>query len=681
MKRTDIRFIKVFLFCCSIVWFNTIAAQVPGRDTTRLIQILKGKSLREKHIDSLNSFQTIAGNVILKEGLTIFSCDSASINKTTNILEAFGNIHINQQDSIHTYSQYLKYIGNERIAYLKKGVRLTDKKGTLYTEDLEYDLKTSIGKYQSGGKVVNGKTTLTSERGVYYAETKDVFFKENVHLVDPKYDITTDSMQYNTQTQLATFITATFIKSKDGGDIYTTSGTYDLKNGKAFFGSRSIIKDSTRRYTANNMAFDEASGIAQLEGNAIIVDSVNGYTVFGGQIFSDKNKKTFLASRKPVLIFKGEGRDSTFVAADTLFSGVQSRDSVNSLVTLKQDTLTTTTIIDASGTDNPAKNEIEKEPGTKGIKRGFPGKKPRGGINPPAKADTAIKPGKILPPPLPDSVKKQLPDTIPIAKADTVVKEKVSMPAFKDSAANEIVSLDTTAAFEKDTLGKRNILPTRDSVIISKLQHDSTVKDSIVIAKPDSLKTNAGDTIRYFLAFHNVRIYNDSMQAVCDSLYYSSLDSVFRLFQEPLVFSNKSQVSGDTIHLFTKNKKADRIYVFYNGMMINQVNEQIYNQVAGRTLNGYFKDGNIDYMRSRGQPAESIFYPQDDDSAFTGMNRCQGDVIDIYFVNRQVNKVKFINQVDGTLYPIRQIPEGQRYLPNFEWLDKRRPKNKLELFE
>lgn len=104
---------------------HTVTGQVTGippaptADTTRLVQILRGNSLREKFIDTV-SFQTIAGNVQLRESLTLFDCDSAAINKTTNVMEAFGNIHINQQDSIHTYAQYLKYIGKERMAYLKK---------------------------------------------------------------------------------------------------------------------------------------------------------------------------------------------------------------------------------------------------------------------------------------------------------------------------------------------------------------------------------------------------------------------------------------------------------------------------------------------------------------------------------------------------------------------------------
>lgn len=103
--------------------------------------------------------------------------------------------------------------------------------------------------------------------------------------------------------------------------------------------------------------------------------------------------------------------------------------------------------------------------------------------------------------------------------------------------------------------------------------------------------------------------------------------------------------------------------------------------MAGRTLNAYFKEGNIDYIRIKGSPAESIYYPQDEDSAYIGMNRSSGDVIDVYFENKELNKVTFVNDVNGTLYPLKQIPADEKSLKAFKWLDAQRPKHKLELFE
>jgi hypothetical protein len=133
--------------------------------------------------------------------------------------------------------------------------------------------------------------------------------------------------------------------------------------------------------------------------------------------------------------------------------------------------------------------------------------------------------------------------------------------------------------------------------------------------------------------------------------------------------------------MYTQKQKPKRLYVFNNGIIINEATKKLYNQMAGRTINGYFNEGSIDYIRVKGSPAESIFYPQDDDSAFIGMNRSSGDVIDIYIVKKELNKVKFVNNVDGVLYPMRQIPADKKELKNFKWFDSKRPKNKLELFE
>jgi len=523
-----------------LIFFASIAfessAQVQG-DSTRTIEIIQAKSLRERSIDSLTDLTTLAGDAIVKQGNTTLYGDSIVLNKRSGIAEVFGNVHINDADSVHTYAQYLRYLGKERIAYLKKNVRLTDGKGTLLTDDLEYNLQTGIANYKNGGRVVNGKTVLTSADAVYYSDTKDVYFKKYVHLTDPKYDIKADSLLYNTQFKTATFIAPTRIVSKEGV-INTKSGTYNLETGEAIFYDRSSFSDSTHFITGGKMAFDEKSGIIQIEDNGKLVDSANNVTVLGNQILLDKNKNSFLATRKPVMILY-QKNDSTYVAADTLFSGLRKYDTVAGRTVITQDTINKVTAVNAS---------------------------------------------------------------------------------------------------------------TKDS-------------------------------IRYFLAFHNVRIFNDSLQAVSDSLYYSTEDSVFRLFRDPVFWNDKTQVNGDTMYLYTENQKAKRLYVFNNGMVINKANGTMYNQIGGRTLNGYFKEGTIDYIRVKGSPAESIFYPQDEDSAYIGMNRSSGDLIDIYFFNKELNRVKFINNVDGTLYPLKQIPPDQRTLPLFKWMEKRRPKNKLELFE
>jgi lipopolysaccharide export system protein LptA len=489
----------------------------PGlQDTVKLIEIIRGQSMRFITVDSVTTLQSLAIGAIVKQGNTTLSADSIVINLRTTIAEAFGNVKINDADSVFTSSRYLKYIGKERIAYLKDNVVFTDHKGVLTTDDLEYNLRTGIAVYKKGGRIVTEKTVLTSTEGVYYSDTKDVYFKKNVHLVDAKYNLKTDSLLYNTQTQIATLIAPTHIVSKEG-IIDAKSGTYDLKSGQAIFTNRATFSDKGHSLIADTWAFDEKTGILQTHGKSKLVDSVNNVTILANTIFLNKKDNSFLSYDKPVMILYRD-KDSTYIAADTLFSGLRKYDSL-------------------------AKKEMVKN----------------------------------------DTLKKAV-----------------------------------------------------------------------------AVNTNTADTaIRYFLAFNHVRIFNDSLQAVSDSLYYSTQDSTFKLFRNPVVWNNDTQVTGDTIYLYTEKQKAKRLYVFNNGMVVNELNPKMFNQIGGRTLNGYFIDGNIDFMRVKGSPAESIFYPRDDDSSYTGMNRSSSDLIDIYFVNKEVNKVKFVNEVNGTMYPMNKIPLGQ----------------------
>ena len=187
----------------------------PPADTLRTIEIIRANVYKERTVDSVTKLEILVGNVIVREGTTKFSCDSAIINQRLKIIEAFGNVQINQGDSVFTSSQYLKYLGAERMAYLKRNVKLTDKKSTLTTQELDYNLTTGIGKYYNGGKVVNGKTVLTSTEGIYYEDTKDAYFINKVNVVDPRSKIRADSLLYNSLNEKLTFIGPNYIKNKD----------------------------------------------------------------------------------------------------------------------------------------------------------------------------------------------------------------------------------------------------------------------------------------------------------------------------------------------------------------------------------------------------------------------------------------------------------------------------------
>ena len=242
----------------------------------------------------------------MRQGNTIFYCDSCVINKNANLFEAFGKVHIIDNDTMHIRSDYLRYLTNTKMAYLNGNSSLSDGHSTLYTPDLEYDVNNKIGTYKNGGRLVNKKSVLTSQEGVYYTDLRDIYFRQNVELKDPAYYLKTDSLLYNTESQIARFIAQTYIRDSSNRVIRTREGYYDLANNHAEFLSRTFIEDASMRAVADHIISDNKKNIIQMDGRGVLKDSAKGFSVLADTIYVDKNKDAFLATKKPLMIIKQE---------------------------------------------------------------------------------------------------------------------------------------------------------------------------------------------------------------------------------------------------------------------------------------------------------------------------------------------------------------------------------------
>ncbi len=303
----------VCFFLCFILSIHAgfVRSQSTPDPNSRQINILQSDTLRFKKINDTTSVQILSGNVVVKQQNNLFYCDSAILNQRTNMLEAFGHVHINNADSVHTYADYLKYIGNDKTAYLRKNVRLTDGKGTLTTPELDYNTQTKIGVYRQGGVLVNGPTTLNSNEGYYYGETRDAIFKRNVVLVNPEYKVTTDTLLYNTYSNIATFTVPTTITSGKKV-INTTNGYYNLATKESYFGQRPVIQDSTSTLIADETASEDSTGNFEARGNAIYRDTAQGYALFANNIKGNRKTGAVLATEHPVMMVKRNSDSSVY---------------------------------------------------------------------------------------------------------------------------------------------------------------------------------------------------------------------------------------------------------------------------------------------------------------------------------------------------------------------------------
>ena len=147
-------YLSLILLCISLQPLNAQvnATPVTVDSNSKLIEFLSAATYNVKKIDSTN-FVILVGNVKIRQGKTLMYGDSIILNTTSNILEGYGHIHINDADSVHTYAEYLKYLGNTKKAYLRRKVKLMDGRGVLTTDSLDYDVSIKLGQYKKGEKL------------------------------------------------------------------------------------------------------------------------------------------------------------------------------------------------------------------------------------------------------------------------------------------------------------------------------------------------------------------------------------------------------------------------------------------------------------------------------------------------------------------------------------------------
>lgn len=212
-------------------------------------------------------------------------------------------------------------------------------------------------------------------------------------------------------------------------------------------------------------------------------------------------------------------------------------------------------------------------------------------------------------------------------------------------------------------------------------------------SQPDTLYVHA-DTLKMYTynidtdsvyrvvhGFDKVKAYRRDVQAVCDSMVFTSIDSCLTLYRDPIAWSGERQLLGDQMKIYMNDSTVREAHVIGNTLSVEKVdNENHYNQVAAKLINAYFIDGAIRQTVCIGN-VETVFYPQDDkDSTLTGLNYLETDTLRMYMsAQRQLEKI-WTPRAQGTMFPMTQIPRDKYHLPSFAWYEELRPTSPNDVF-
>jgi lipopolysaccharide assembly outer membrane protein LptD (OstA) len=493
-------FILISLLCLFGV---SDAQEVSNEESAKAVEIIQSKRVivRDTAGQQLRIF---IGDVIFKHEEAYLYCDSAVLSKATQTLYAYGNVVIEEGDSIYIEGDTLTYTSNQRLAVLTGNVYLTDKRMELFTDKLYYETRRRYAYYLSHARIIDSTTVIESKKGFFDGRTDEVTFRDSVVILDPNYNVRSDTLRHNLTTNINFFHGPTWIIEPSNDKIYCENGWFDQVNDLATFGVNTIVYHGNQRLYSDSLYYEMDNGFGRSYKNMRWYDLDQNLKITGDYAEYYQDDQFLMSTTDPVLEYRMQD-DTLYLGADTLRSFVPSTD-----------------------------------------------------------------------------------------------------------------------------------------------------------------------TFRAFSAVGEVRIFKSDFQGVCDSLYYTLVDSTFRMYKDPVIWNANNQLKADTIFIETSRNAIHRLLLRGHSFMANETGPKVFDQIKGKKITGFFKEGKIDQMLVEGS-AESLYFGKDAEDAFVGGNYAKSAKIRIYFKDEQVDRITFMENPDAVFTPIRQMSAADRQLKDFVWLYDLRP--------
>jgi lipopolysaccharide export system protein LptA len=545
--------------------------------------------------------QFLNGNVKVYHSRTFMFCDTAIIRGS--ILRMRHRVVMLQNDTIRIFADSMIYNADSLVAYLYGDIILENGQKKLYTSKLRYNVSTKVAEYNQNALLEQDSSRLVSKKGVYFVHQKKAVFKENVKVDGSDFVLYSDSIGFETETQITHFLAPTRIK-RDTVDIYAEDGWFDLDDKKGDF-----IKNAQYR-----------SGNASALADTIHYDG-----------------------KRDLVILSSDARTSTYISeTDTAFAKKITYDRKNEFYTLKGDAYYKSTKNQVEGPYVEFDKKTEKF-------------KTRG-------RSTVSDPPMVITADTLDYDK-----SVKIGVADGGV-------IWRDTSAKTTIYSDHVRYRGDDNFllaynepGHRPYFTSEVDTTLMHMKAD-TFKSIRTLIPLDSLTT---DTIDYFTGFNNVRVFKDDLQMICDSIVYNLKDSVFTLFDEPVVWSDTTQITGDTMHFYMKNKTMDKLSIRENGTIVHSEDLLYYDQIRGKYIDAGFEKGKMKNMKVDGD-ATVVYYLKDEQKRYIGVNQSRSSYITFRLDNNEITDILFYVDVKSKVYPMTTNHESIK-IKGFKWSGDKRP--------
>ncbi len=275
--------------------------------------------------------------------------------------------------------------------------------------------------------------------------------------------------------------------------------------------------------------------------------------------------------------------------------------------------------------------------------------------------------------------------------------KRARIESMEQTITADTLFYDRSTAYGEG-FGKVVITDTTNKLLIkggiSRMWEDKGI--SYVTQKPMAINYDQGDSLfihsdtlflnfddnrkaKSMLAYYHVKMFRHDMQGKCDSLVYHMADSTIRMYKKPVLWSDQNQLSADSIHLAVVNNQLDSLIMYSAAFIISKDTIEGFNQIKGKDMVGYFRNGELSRVHVDGN-AQTIYWVREEDGTLIGINLAVSSNMIIFMEDNQVVGIKYMQLPNEVMYPKPDLPENERILRGFQWLEAWRPMTKEEIF-
>ena len=640
----------LLFFLLALAGVLNLSAQNKREQTDSLVRLMSGQDAMLVERNGVN-YRRVTGPARFLHNNTYLICDTAYWRVDQQLIEAIGHVKILQDQTVLTGDNLTYYIDRDLAEFRGTLVQLEDKDhNMLRTRHLDYNTRDSVAVFQSGGamKDKDGQI-IESQTGTYDAKIKLFTFSDNVNMFTDSIFVKTTRLTYDTDRSFATFGRRTDAWKEDDM-LSSDSGWYDRARELFFFTDRVHGMTRDQEVWTDSLYFWRNTSNVEMSGNGQLTDTTRSVFALAGYMFYEDSLSRITLTRDPAVIGLTEGKNSQ---TDTVWFGSDRMvyqtypmcdvpDATTAAARQRLDDLASDAVMTyrrkaAEEAEKARQEALKNDPNN-----------PDNPNNPANRGNAAA------------------------AAAD---KETVPPPEKDESASpdQKLPPVDSAAPVLPDSTG--TALPDTTGLALP---------DTTGLALPDSTALEPVDSTRiaFLTATGRVKVFRHDIQMACDSLEYSDLDSLVRMYKEPIVWNEGNrQYAADSLYAVIKNRAMEKASLMSNAfIIIEEEPERCYDQIRSTEMLAYFDStGALQRFDALGE-ANAIFYLKED-STFATVNKSQAKMLYAQFRDGDIDRVYYFDQAKNDAYPLAQLKTEDRTLKGFNWQPDLRPTGPQDITE